>query len=80
MELISCVIFLIIMFCIGNWAKWKAMNRIPPKGKKTDWAAMNHDFAKGMSKQEYYKKVIAKGKTPIDCTEHTVCGGFFVEK
>lgn len=57
MIIMTIILFIIVMYIIFKIPEWKACNRMPPPGKKTDWDGIIKDKNKGMSNTEVYVKM-----------------------
>lgn len=57
MEIIASIALIAFMVWLCKKDEWKANNRTPPPGMKTDWGKMSEDrILKGMSQRDIYKK------------------------
>lgn len=54
--IIGCIVMFLIFWLPSIIANWKFDHSLPPEGYKTDYAAMNRDFALGKSKSEVINK------------------------
>lgn len=54
--IIGCIVMFLIFWLPSIVANWKFDHSLPPEGYKTDYAAMNRDFAMGKSKSEVINK------------------------
>ena len=62
MEQFITLILIIVVFCLPGWiTNYKFNNRTSPNGYKTDYSAMNRDFAMGKSKTEVKQKFNSGG-------------------
>ncbi len=55
--IIGCIVMFLIFWLPSIIANWKFDHGLPPEGYKTDYAAMNCDFALGKSKSEVINKL-----------------------
>lgn len=60
-NIITIILFAIIMYLICKVPEWKSNNRTSPDGYKTDWDAMTKDLVSGKSKSEVMRKSNAGG-------------------